>query len=135
RRSALARRSGGARTGRRPTSASRRARPSISWAATEPGAEGQDLRLMSVHKANPTSAGRRFVVQVKTPGLHKGEPYGPLLAKKNRTGARNNAGRITVRHQGGGHKQRYRLVDFKRDKDGVPARVERLEYDPNRSAH
>jgi large subunit ribosomal protein L2 len=90
---------------------------------------------MAVQKANPTSAGRRFVVQVKTPGLHKGEPWRPLLAKKNRTGARNNAGRITVRHQGGGHKQRYRLVDFKRDKDGIPARVERLEYDPNRSAH
>ena len=90
---------------------------------------------MAVHKANPTSAGRRFVVQVKTPGLHKGEPYGPLLAKKNRTGARNNVGRITVRHQGGGHKQRYRLVDFKRDTDGIPARVERLEYDPNRTAH
>ena len=90
---------------------------------------------MAVQKAKPTSAGRRFVVQVKTPGLHKGEPYGPLLAKKNRTGARNNAGRITVRHQGGGHKQRYRLVDFRRDKDGIPARVERFEYDPNRSAH
>lgn len=90
---------------------------------------------MAVQKANPTSAGRRFVVQVKTPGLHKGEPYGPLLAKKNRTGARNNVGRITVRHQGGGHKQRYRLVDFKRDKDGIPARVERLEYDPNRTSH
>jgi large subunit ribosomal protein L2 len=90
---------------------------------------------MPVQKAKPTSAGRRFVVQVKTPQLHKGEPYGPLLAKKNRTGARNNAGRMTVRHQGGGHKQRYRIVDFKRDKDGVPARVERLEYDPNRSAH
>jgi large subunit ribosomal protein L2 len=90
---------------------------------------------MPVQKANPTSAGRRFVVQVKTPELHKGEPYGPLLAKKNRTGARNNVGRITMRHQGGGHKQRYRIVDFKRDKDGIPARVERLEYDPNRSAH
>jgi large subunit ribosomal protein L2 len=90
---------------------------------------------MAVQKAKPTSAGRRFVVQVKTPGLHKGEPYGPLLAKKNRTGARNNVGRITMRHQGGGHKQRYRLVDFKRDKDGIPARVERLEYDPNRTAH
>jgi large subunit ribosomal protein L2 len=90
---------------------------------------------MAVQKANPTSAGRRFVVQVKTPGLHKGEPYGPLLAKKNRTGARNNVGRITMRHQGGGHKQRYRLVDFKRNKDGIPARVERLEYDPNRTSH
>jgi large subunit ribosomal protein L2 len=90
---------------------------------------------MPVQKAKPTSAGRRFVVQVKTPQLHKGEPYGPLLGKKNRTGARNNAGRMTVRHRGGGHKQRYRMVDFRRDKDGVPARVERLEYDPNRSAH
>jgi large subunit ribosomal protein L2 len=90
---------------------------------------------MAVQKAKPTSAGRRFVVQVKTPGLHKGEPYAPLIAKKTRTGARNNAGRITVRHQGGGHKQRYRIVDFRRDKDGIPARVERLEYDPNRTAH
>jgi large subunit ribosomal protein L2 len=90
---------------------------------------------MAVQKANPTSAGRRFVVQVKSPGLHKGEPYGPLLAKKMRTGGRNSAGRITVRHQGGGHKQRYRMVDFRRNKDGIPARVERLEYDPNRSAH
>jgi large subunit ribosomal protein L2 len=61
---------------------------------------------MPVQKAKPTSAGRRFVVQVKTPQLHKGEPYGPLLGKKNRTGARNNAGRMTVRHRGGGHKQR-----------------------------
>ncbi len=90
---------------------------------------------MPVQKANPTSAGRRFVVQVKTPELHKGEPWGPLVTSKKRTGARNNVGRITMRHQGGGHKQRYRIVDFKRDKDGIPARVERLEYDPNRSAH
>ncbi len=90
---------------------------------------------MSVHKSKPTSAGRRFVVSVKTPGLHKGKPYGPLLEKKTSTGGRNNYGRITVRHQGGGHKQRYRIVDFKRDKDGVPGVVERLEYDPNRSAH
>ena len=90
---------------------------------------------MAVQKTKPTSAGRRFVVQVKTPGLHKGEPYGPLLAKKNRSGARNNMGRITVRHQGGGHKQRYRIVDFKRNKDGIAGKVERIEYDPNRSAH
>jgi large subunit ribosomal protein L2 len=68
--------------------------------------------------------------------LHKGEPYAPLVVKKNKTGGRNNLGRITVRHIGGGHKQRYRLIDFKRsDKDGIPARVERIEYDPNRSAH
>jgi large subunit ribosomal protein L2 len=90
---------------------------------------------MAIVKSKPTSAGRRFVVSVVTPGLHKGEPYGPLLEKKTRTGGRNNQGRITTRHVGGGHKQRYRIVDFKRDKDGIPGRVERLEYDPNRSAH
>ncbi len=90
---------------------------------------------MSLHKAKPTSAGRRFAVSVKTPELHKGKPHGALLAKKSKSGGRNNAGRTTVRHQGGGHKQRYRLIDFKRDKDGVPGVVERLEYDPNRSAH
>ena len=90
---------------------------------------------MAVIQAKPTSAGRRFVVRVKTDGLHKGEPYGPLLAKKSRTGGRNNMGRITTRHRGGGHKQRYRIIDFKRAKDGIPAKVERIEYDPNRSAH
>ncbi|MCH7508943.1 MAG: 50S ribosomal protein L2 [Proteobacteria bacterium] len=90
---------------------------------------------MALQKAKPTSAGRRFVVRVKNTGLHKGEPHGPLLAPKSKTGGRNNQGRITVRHQGGGHKQRYRIIDFKRDKDGVPGKVERIEYDPNRSAH
>jgi large subunit ribosomal protein L2 len=90
---------------------------------------------MPIVKAKPTSPGRRFVVQVKTPGLHKGAPYAPLVAKKSKTGGRNNQGRITTRHRGGGHKRRYRIVDFKRDKDGVPGVVERLEYDPNRSAH
>jgi large subunit ribosomal protein L2 len=90
---------------------------------------------MSLHKSKPTSAGRRFQVAVKTDGLYKGKPYGPLLDKKSKTGGRNNNGRITVRHQGGGHKQRYRIIDFKRDKDGIPGVVERLEYDPNRSAH
>ena len=90
---------------------------------------------MPVQKAKPTSAGRRFVVSVKTPGLHKGKPVAALVSVKPRTGGRNNAGRITTRHQGGGHKRRYRQVDFRRDKDGIPARVERLEYDPNRSAH
>ncbi len=90
---------------------------------------------MSLHKAKPTSAGRRFVVSVKTQGLHKGKPHDALLDKKGKKGGRNNAGRITVRHQGGGHKQRYRIVDFKRNKDGIPGVVERLEYDPNRSAH
>jgi len=90
---------------------------------------------MAVTKQKPTSPGRRFAVKVSTPGLHKGGPYKPLLAKNSKSGGRNNAGRITVRHRGGGHKQQYRMVDFKRDKDDVPARVERLEYDPNRSAH
>ena len=90
---------------------------------------------MSLHKAKPTSAGRRFVVAVKTPELHKGKPYAPLLDQKSSKGGRNNNGRITVRHQGGGHKQRYRIIDFKRNKDGIPGEVERLEYDPNRSAH
>ena len=90
---------------------------------------------MALQKAKPTSAGRRFVVRVKSNELHKGEPYGPLLAPKSKTGGRNNQGRITTRHHGGGHKQRYRIIDFKRDKDGVPGTVERIEYDPNRSAH
>jgi len=90
---------------------------------------------MSLHKAKPTSAGRRFQISVKTEGLYKGKPFAGLVEKKSATGGRNNAGRITVRHQGGGHKQRYRIIDFKRDKDGIPGLVERLEYDPNRSAH
>ncbi len=90
---------------------------------------------MTVRKAKPTSPGRRFVVTVSTPDLHKGKPHAALLERKARNGGRNNVGRITTRHQGGGHKQHYRMVDFKRDKDGIPARVERLEYDPNRSAH
>jgi large subunit ribosomal protein L2 len=90
---------------------------------------------MSLKKSRPTSPGRRFVVTVETPGLHKGAPHAPLLEKQSRNGGRNNAGRITTRHQGGGHKQHYRLVDFKRDKDNIPARVERIEYDPNRTAH
>ena len=90
---------------------------------------------MPLIKAKPTSPGRRFVVQVSTPGLHKGEPHAPLLASKSSTGGRNNHGRITTRHRGGGHKQRYRIIDFKRNKIGVPSKVERIEYDPNRSAH
>ena len=90
---------------------------------------------MALIKLKPTSPGRRAVVRVVTPELHKGEPYGPLLEPKTRTSGRNNAGRITVRHRGGGHKQRYRVIDFKRRKDGIPATVERVEYDPNRTAH
>jgi large subunit ribosomal protein L2 len=90
---------------------------------------------MAIVKANPTSAGRRFVVKVVTPDLHKGAPLASLVEKKTKSGGRNNAGRITTRHQGGGHKQRYRVVDFKRSKIGVPGVVERIEYDPNRTAH
>ncbi len=90
---------------------------------------------MAVVKAKPTSPGRRFVVKVVNPELHKGKPHKGLIAKKSKTGGRNNAGRITSRHRGGGHKQHYRVIDFKRNKDGVPAVVERLEYDPNRTAN
>ena len=90
---------------------------------------------MAVVKAKPTSAGRRSVVKVSTDDLYTGAPYRPLLEPQKRSSGRNNKGRITVRHRGGGHKQRYRKVDFKRRKDGVTAKVERIEYDPNRSAH
>ncbi len=90
---------------------------------------------MPVVKSKPTSPGRRFVVKVVNPDLHKGKPYAPLLEKKSKHGGRNNAGRITTRHIGGGHKQKYRVIDFKRNKDGIPAVVERLEYDPNRTAN
>lgn len=90
---------------------------------------------MAVQKAKPTSPGRRFVVQVSRSGLHKGKPHEPLLETKSSTGGRNNNGRITTRHRGGGHKKHYRIIDFKRDKDVVPGHIERIEYDPNRSAH
>ncbi|WP_346838793.1 50S ribosomal protein L2 [Microbulbifer sp. SAOS-129_SWC] len=90
---------------------------------------------MAIVKAKPTSAGRRHLVKVVNADLHKGAPYAPLVESKSKSGGRNNAGRITTRHVGGGHKQHYRVVDFKRNKDGIPANVERLEYDPNRSAH
>ncbi|MFK8051106.1 MAG: 50S ribosomal protein L2 [Halioglobus sp.] len=90
---------------------------------------------MAVLKSKPTSPGRRHVVRVVSDDLHKGEPYKPLLEKQSRNGGRNNNGRITTRHVGGGHKQHYRIIDFKRIKDGIPAKVERLEYDPNRTAN
>jgi large subunit ribosomal protein L2 len=89
---------------------------------------------MAIVKTKPTSAGRRFVVKVVDRELHKGAPHEALVAKKSKSGGRNNNGRITTRHRGGGHKQRYRVIDFKRDKDGIPGVVERLEYDPNRTA-
>lgn len=86
-------------------------------------------------KAKPTSPGRRFVTKVVNPELHKGTPYKPLTKPKKRISARNNQGRQTVRRRGGGHKKHYRVIDFKRDKEGISGIVERIEYDPNRSAY
>ncbi len=90
---------------------------------------------MPIVKCKPTSPGRRFVEKVVHPHLHKGRPHAALVESKKKSGGRNNNGHITTRHIGGGHKQLYRIVDFRRDKDGIPARVERIEYDPNRTAH
>jgi len=90
---------------------------------------------MALVKSRPTSPGSRHVVKVVNHELHKGKPHAPLLEAQSRNGGRNNAGRITTRHVGGGHKQHYRIIDFKRTKDGIPAVVERLEYDPNRTAN
>ena len=88
-----------------------------------------------IKKASPSSPGRRFRSWVSRDGLHKGNPYLPLLEKKNKKSGRNNQGRITTRHKGGGHKKKYRRIDFKRLKDGIKAKVETIEYDPNRSSH
>ncbi len=90
---------------------------------------------MALVKTKPTSPGRRFLVKVVNESLHKGAPLQSLVESKSKSGGRNNNGHITTRHIGGGHKQKYRLIDFKRNKDGISAEVERLEYDPNRSAH
>ena len=90
---------------------------------------------MALVSMKPTSAGRRHMVKVVHPELHKGKPFAALTEKKNRIDGRDNYGHITTRHKGGGHKRAYRIVDFVRNKDGIPARVERLEYDPNRTAH
>ncbi|WP_319241585.1 50S ribosomal protein L2 [uncultured Propionivibrio sp.] len=90
---------------------------------------------MALVKVKPTSPGRRAVVKVVNANLHKGAPFAGLLEPQSKNAGRNNNGRITTRHQGGGHKQHYRVIDFKRNKDGIPAKVERLEYDPNRTAN
>ncbi|MEO7385761.1 MAG: 50S ribosomal protein L2 [Gammaproteobacteria bacterium] len=90
---------------------------------------------MALQQTRPTSPGRRFVVKVTTPNLHKGAPHSPLVTHLERSTGRNNHGRVTTRHKGGGHKRLYRLIDFRRDKDSIAAKVERIEYDPNRSAH
>jgi large subunit ribosomal protein L2 len=90
---------------------------------------------MALIKVKPTSPGRRAVVKVVNPELHKGRPHAPLVESKNRKAGRNNLGHITTRHQGGGHKKNYRIIDFRRNKDGIVARVETIEHDPNRSAN
>ena len=89
---------------------------------------------MALITLKPTSPGRRSMVRVFTPGLHKGDPYAPLTEAQSKTGGRNHYGRITVRHKGGGAKQNYRIIDFKRDKRNIPAKVATIEYDPNRSS-
>lgn len=90
---------------------------------------------MPLLKSKPTSPARRSVIKIINPELHKGGPYQPLVEPKRRINGRNNQGRLTVRHRGGGHKKNYRIIDFKRQKDGVSSIVERLEYDPNRTAY
>ena len=90
---------------------------------------------MAIVKSKPTSPGRRFVVKVVNNELHKGKPHAALISSNKKSGGRNNNGRITVRHIGGGHKRHYRIIDFKRNKDGIIGKVERIEYDPNRSAN
>jgi large subunit ribosomal protein L2 len=90
---------------------------------------------MALVKVKPTSPGRRGVVKVVNPNLHKGRPHDSLVEKKTKTAGRNTHGHITTRHMGGGHKQHYRVVDFRRDKDSIPGKVENLQYDPNRSAN
>ena len=90
---------------------------------------------MAIVTSKPTSPGKRFVIKIVNANLHKGKPHDALTVTKCKTGGRNNDGRQTVRHIGGGHKQKYRIIDFKRDKVGIVGKIERLEYDPNRSAH
>ncbi|MDY0071893.1 MAG: 50S ribosomal protein L2 [Thauera sp.] len=90
---------------------------------------------MAIVKSKPTSAGRRGQVRVVNADLYKGRAWAGLVEKQSKHAGRNNSGRITIRHHGGGHKNHYRIIDFRRNKDGIPARVERIEYDPNRSAH
>jgi large subunit ribosomal protein L2 len=90
---------------------------------------------MAILKSKPTSPGSRFVIRIQNNDLHKGKPFAQLLDKISKSGGRNNTGRITTRHIGGGHKKFYRILDFKRNKANIPAVVERVEYDPNRTAN
>ena len=90
---------------------------------------------MALVKVKPTSPARRGMVKLVNPDLYKGRPFAGLLEKKSKSAGRNNNGQITTRHIGGGHKQHYRVIDFVRNKDGIAAKVERIEYDPNRTAN
>jgi len=90
---------------------------------------------MAIKKYNPTSPGRRFMTSTKRVETSANNPHKPLLAKRKSSGGRDNRGHLSVRHRGGGHKRRYRIIDFRRDKIGIPAKVETIEYDPNRSAN
>src|ERR1044072_164611 len=90
---------------------------------------------MPLLKVKPTSPGRRALVKVVTPELHKGDPHWALTRSQIRASWRNTHGRITTRHQGGGHKHHLRIIDWRRNKDAIPAKVQRLEDDPTRSAH
>lgn len=91
--------------------------------------------MIVVKKYNPTSPGRRGYISVIDDNLYKGRPYSKLVVAKKSTGGRNNVGRVTVWHRGGGHKQHYRIIDWKRNKDDIPAKIIRKEYDPNRTAY
>ena len=90
---------------------------------------------MALVKMKPTSPGSRFAVKIDKSHLWKGKPYAPLTESQAKTGGRNSFGRITTRHKGGGSRQKFRVIDLKRDKDGVKGIVERVEHDPNRTAH
>ena len=90
---------------------------------------------MALVKVKPTSPARRGMVKLVNPDLYKGRPLPALIEKKSKSAGRNNNGHITTRHLGGGHKQHYRVIDFVRNKDGIVAKVERIEYDPNRTAN
>src|SRR5689334_24482701 len=89
---------------------------------------------MGIKKLSPTSPARRYQTYLTNDDLTTDTPYKPLLDTKKRTNGRNNLGKITVRHRGGGHKRHYRIIDFKRDKFGIPGKVATIEYDPNRTA-
>src|SRR5690606_35265097 len=106
----------------------------VSRSTSQPVCERPRSRIMALKKYNPTTPGQRQLILVDRSGLYKGKPVKGLTEGLISSGGRNNSGRITVRFRGGGHKRSYRVVDFRRRRFDVPAKVERLEYDPNRTA-